>query len=108
MPFNKERILVKILYFLKGHWKKIIEKISKYGKRNLTDGVLRKYGKWKYKQHQICIRRKGNAENISTNLRRVKIQVWKTQVLIWRGGRPKYENVKRVYYVFPLACLTLN
>ena len=48
-------------------------------------------------------------KNRSTNLRRVKMQVWKTQVLIWgRGGKHKYENVKRVHYAFPLACLALN
>jgi len=36
------------------------------------------------------------------------MQVWKTQVLICVGGKHKYENVKRVHYVFRLACLTLN
>jgi len=77
-------------------------------KTQVTEGGLRKYGKWKYKQHQIRIRGKRKygkqkyefvkgenaiTENTSTNL---------------RGGKHKYENVKCVYCAFPLACLTLN
>jgi len=52
----------------------------------------------------------GRTENASMeNLRNGGwiMQVRKSQVLIC-GVENKYENVKRVYYVFPLACLTLN
>ena len=46
-----------------------------------------------------------NAENRSTNLRRVNMQVWKTQVLICGVEN---TNVKHVYCAFRLACLILN
>ena len=45
-----------------------------------------------------------SSENRSTNLRRMKMQVWKTRTNL-RGWK---TQVKRVYYAFPVTCLTSN